>query len=63
MLLAQRPLTSETRKLTSLVAEYGLKIRLMNVNLDQGGPDEDNWPDVPSREGLDEDYYYDMGGN
>ncbi|KAI4106664.1 MAG: hypothetical protein L6R37_002056 [Teloschistes peruensis] len=62
MLLAHQPLTSETKRLTSLLAEYGMKIRLMNVNLDQGGPDEDNYPHVPSREGLDEDYYYDMGG-
>ncbi|KAL9585667.1 MAG: hypothetical protein Q9212_001404 [Teloschistes hypoglaucus] len=62
MLLAHQPLTSETKKLTGLLAEYGMKIRLMNVNLDQGGPDDDNYPHVPSREGLDEDYYYDMGG-
>ncbi|KAL8916322.1 MAG: hypothetical protein Q9208_008589 [Pyrenodesmia sp. 3 TL-2023] len=64
MLLGQQPLTNETKKLTNLVSEYGLKIRLLNVRFDEQGMDggEGRAPEVPSREGLDEEYYYDMGG-
>ncbi|KAL8901051.1 MAG: hypothetical protein Q9207_005400 [Kuettlingeria erythrocarpa] len=64
MLLGQQPLTNETKKLTSLVSEYGLKIRLLNVRFDEHRIDdgERRAPEVPSREGLDEEYYYDMGG-
>lgn len=64
MLLGQQPLTNETKKLTSLVSEYGLKIRLLNVRFDEQGMDGEagRAPEVPSREGLDEEYYYDMGG-
>ncbi|KAL9601385.1 MAG: hypothetical protein Q9219_002561 [cf. Caloplaca sp. 3 TL-2023] len=67
MLLGQQPITSETKKLTGLVSEYGLKIRLLNVRFDDVGPgamgDGKGGPEVPSREGLDEEYYYDMGGS
>ncbi|KAL8768727.1 MAG: hypothetical protein Q9209_005145 [Squamulea sp. 1 TL-2023] len=62
MLLGQQPITSETKKLTNLVAEYGLKIRLLNVRLDEPGPEAGEGIEVPSREGLDENYYYDIGG-
>lgn len=64
MLLGQQPLTSETKKLTQLVSEYGLKIRLLNVRFDEQGMDggEGRAPEVPSRDCLDENYYYDMGG-
>ncbi|KAI4224696.1 MAG: hypothetical protein L6R36_004470 [Xanthoria steineri] len=62
MLLGQQPITSETKKLTSLVAEYGLKIRLLNVRLDELGPEAGEGIEVPSREGLDENYFYDIGG-
>ncbi|KAL8647521.1 MAG: hypothetical protein Q9210_005511 [Variospora velana] len=63
MLLGQQPLTSETKKLTQLVSEYGLKIRLLNVRFDEQGIEgEGQVPEVPSREGLDEEYWYDMGG-
>lgn len=69
MLLGQQPITSETKKLTALVSEYGLKIRLLNVRFDEvgmgdgDGRGQGRGPEVPSREGLDEDYYYDMGGS
>lgn len=63
MLLGQQPLTSETRKLTNLVADYGLKIRLLNVRLDEVGPEAGEELEVPSREGLDEEFFYDMGGS
>jgi engulfment/cell motility protein 1 len=57
MLLNQAPITAETNKLVGLVSEYGLKIRLLNVRLDDG-PVSDGI--VPSREGLDDDYYYEV---
>ncbi|KAF7914299.1 uncharacterized protein EAF01_000705 [Botrytis porri] len=63
MLLNQAPITSETNKLVSLVSEYGLKIRLLNVRLDEGngyGGPQVGQGKVPSREGLDEDYFYEV---
>ncbi|KAL8850814.1 MAG: hypothetical protein Q9221_004228 [Calogaya cf. arnoldii] len=62
MLLGQQPITSETKKLTNLVAEYGLKIRLLNVRLDEPGPEAGEGIALPSREGLDENYFYNIGG-
>ncbi|KAL7911252.1 ELMO/CED-12 family domain-containing protein [Trichoderma velutinum] len=57
MILNQAPITAETSKLVNLVGGYGLKIRLLNVRMDEapvgGGI-------VPSREGLDEDYFYEV---
>jgi len=60
MLLNQQPITAETNKLLKLVAGYGLKIRLLNVRFEEGGEAEER--EVPSREGLDEEYYYDVFG-
>ena len=61
MLLDQQPITAETNKVIDLVSNYGLKIRLLNIRFDDavfaGEP-----PQVPSREGLDDDYYYDVFG-
>lgn len=61
MLLNQAPITAETNKLVGLVTDFGLKIRLLNVRLEDGcaGPAEGAGI-VPSREGLDEDYYYEV---
>ncbi|KAL2023457.1 hypothetical protein VTK56DRAFT_2453 [Thermocarpiscus australiensis] len=61
MLLNQAPITAETNKLVSLVSEYGLKIRLLNVRLEHmyAGPVPGAGV-LPSREGLDEDYYYEI---
>jgi hypothetical protein len=64
MLLSQAPITAETNKLVTLVSEYGLKIRLLNVRVEQmyAGP-HGRGSDVgvvPSREGLDEDYFYEI---
>ena len=61
MLLNQAPITAETNKLVSLVCEYGLKIRLLNVRVEAvySGPAPGAGV-VPSREGLDEDYYYEV---
>lgn len=59
MLLNQTPITAETNKLVDLVGGYGLKIRLLNVRLEDGrGDGGEGVGVVPSREGLDEDYYY-----
>lgn len=59
MLLNQQPITADTNKLVNLIGGYGLKIRLLNVRFEDVGLDE---PVLPSREGLDDDYYYDIGG-
>lgn len=61
MLLNQAPITAETNKLVTLVGDYGLKIRLLNVRIDAvyAGPPPGAGV-VPSREGLDEDYYYEI---
>ncbi|KAJ5489560.1 hypothetical protein N7539_004450 [Penicillium diatomitis] len=61
MLLNQPPITAETTKLIDLVSNYGLKIRLLNVRFDDA-TFAGEAPPVPSREGLDEDYYYDVFG-
>ena len=61
MLLNQQPITSETNKLINLLSNYGLKIRLLNVRFDEA-TFAGEAPEVPSREGLDEEYYYDVFG-
>lgn len=61
MLLNQQPITAETTKLIDLVSNYGLKIRLLNVRFDDA-TFAGEAPQVPAREGLDEDYYYDVFG-
>lgn len=61
MLLNQTPITAETNKLVSLVSDYGLKIRLLNVRMDSAfeGPPPGAGV-VPSRSGLDEDYFFEV---
>jgi engulfment/cell motility protein 1 len=59
MLLNQQPITSDTNKLVTFIGGYGLKIRLLNVRFEDVGLDE---PALPSREGLDDEYYYDIAG-
>lgn len=61
MLLNQQPITAETNKLIDLVSTYGLKIRLLNIRFDDAAF-AGEVPAVPSREGLDDDYYYDVFG-
>ncbi|KAJ5742133.1 Engulfment/cell motility ELMO [Penicillium manginii] len=61
MLLNQQPITAETTKLIDLVGNYGLKIRLLNVRFDDA-TFAGEAPPVPGRDGLDEDYYYDVFG-
>ena len=62
MLLNQPTMSKETEKLVAMVRDYGLKIRLLNVRFDDMALAADA-PEIPSREGLDEDYYYDIIGN
>ncbi|KAF1813634.1 hypothetical protein P152DRAFT_394497 [Eremomyces bilateralis CBS 781.70] len=59
MLLNQQPITADTNKLVNLIGSYGLKIRLLNVRFEDVGLEE---PVLPTRDGVDEDYYYDIGG-
>lgn len=58
MLLNQQPITADTSKLVNLIGGYGLKIRLLNVRFEDTALDTD--PVMPSREGLDDNYYYEM---
>lgn len=61
MLLGQAPITAETNKLVHLVSEYGLKIRLLNVRYEAAyaGPPV-GAGEIPSRKGLDEEYYFEV---
>ncbi|KAI1395500.1 ELMO/CED-12 family-domain-containing protein [Hypoxylon fuscum] len=61
MLLGQAPITAETNKLIKLVRDYGMKIRLLNVRMEAtyAGPPEGAGL-VPSREGLNDDYWYEI---
>ncbi|PYH93591.1 hypothetical protein BO71DRAFT_450645 [Aspergillus ellipticus CBS 707.79] len=61
MLLNQQPITAKTTRLLDLISNYGLKIRLLNVRFDDIAFAGEN-PPVPSRVGLDDDYYYDVFG-
>jgi engulfment/cell motility protein 1 len=65
MLLDQQPITAETNRLIHMMSDYGVKVRLLNVrfNDEEGiveGMDGMDGPTIPSREGLDEDYYYEV---
>ncbi|KAJ2974041.1 hypothetical protein NUW58_g8787 [Xylaria curta] len=61
MLLEQAPITAETNKLLDLVADYGVKIRLLKVRMEATySPPPAGAGVVPSRDGLDDDYYYDI---
>ncbi|KAI2614587.1 ELMO/CED-12 family-domain-containing protein [Hypoxylon fragiforme] len=61
MLLGQAPITADTQKLIKLVRDYGMKIRLLNVRMEAtyAGPPEGAGA-VPSREELNDDYWYEI---
>ncbi|KAF2675330.1 hypothetical protein BT63DRAFT_366695 [Microthyrium microscopicum] len=59
MLLNQRPITAETERLEEMIANYGLRIRLLNIRYEDLDAQE---PRNPGREGLDDDYWFDFGG-
>ncbi|KAI9806665.1 MAG: hypothetical protein M1825_006122 [Sarcosagium campestre] len=61
MLLNQTPITAETQKLVQMVGDYGLKIRLLNVRFEDAVYASQE-PEVPDREGIDNDYYYSVFG-
>jgi engulfment and cell motility protein 1 len=65
MLLNQQPITAETNKLITVMSEYGLKVRLLNVRFNDedgliGGMNGADAPEIPSQEGLTDDYYYEI---
>ncbi|KAI1359139.1 ELMO/CED-12 family-domain-containing protein [Xylaria arbuscula] len=61
MLLEQAPITAETNKLLDLVVDYGMKIRLLKVRMEATySPPPADAGITPSRDGLDDDYYYDI---
>lgn len=65
MLLDQQPITAETNRLIHMISNYGLKVRLLNVryNDEDGiveGMDGMDGPQIPSRDGLDDDFYYEI---
>lgn len=64
MLLSQSPITADTSKLVNLIGGYGLKIRLLNVRFDEEERGEvvGGGVKLPGREGVDDDYWYDIGG-
>ena len=65
LLLNQAPITAETNKLVDFIAKYGLRIRLLNVRFEEDGfvnGEASRKVDIPGHEGIDEDYFYDIGG-
>ncbi|KAI3343172.1 ELMO/CED-12 family-domain-containing protein [Ustulina deusta] len=61
MLLDQTPITAETNKLLDLVVDYGMKIRLLKVRMEATySPPPAEAGVIPSRDDLDDDYYYDI---
>jgi len=59
MMLNQQPITADTNKLVNLIGGYGLKIRLLNVRFEDVRREK---PEVPGREGVDEEFWFEMGG-
>jgi engulfment and cell motility protein 1 len=64
-LLQQQPITAPTNKYINQMADMALRVRLLNLRYDEndgmiGGMQGTEMPEIPSREGLDEDYYYQM---
>ncbi|ETN44400.1 uncharacterized protein HMPREF1541_10580 [Cyphellophora europaea CBS 101466] len=62
-LLKQQPITAPTNKYINQMSDMALKVRLLNLRYNEedgmiGGMQGTEMPQLPSREGLDEDYYY-----
>ena len=62
MLLDKYPITDLTTRLLRTVSDWGLKIRLLNVRTEEVDEPQDGQGEVPTRDGLDENYYYDIFG-
>ncbi|KAK3066832.1 hypothetical protein LTR53_016654 [Teratosphaeriaceae sp. CCFEE 6253] len=69
MLLNQRPITQDTTRLVDMMVDWGVRLRMLNLRWEdvdwdalearvKGAPVVER--EVPSREGLDNDYYYAM---
>lgn len=68
MLLNQQPITNDTTRLVTMMEDWGVRLRMLNLrwedvdwetlemSVKNGGRVESR--EVPSREGLDEDYWY-----
>ena len=62
MLLNQQPITHETKQLIQTMADWGLKIRLLNVKFEESLGSNELADKMPTRDNLDYDYYYDVFG-
>lgn len=69
MLLDQQPITADTNKMITMIEGWSLKVRMLNLEWDDvdwaraEAEEHERSVLVPSREGLDTDYWYDMGEN
>lgn len=62
MVLNQQPITNETDRLVGMVRDYGLKIRLLNVRFDELGLQGGGEVAMPSREGVEDEFWYEIAG-
>ncbi|EME87315.1 uncharacterized protein MYCFIDRAFT_129907 [Pseudocercospora fijiensis CIRAD86] len=56
MLLNQQPITKDTTRLIEMMEDWGVRLRMLNLRWEDGGGG--GGKPVPSREGLDEEYWY-----
>lgn len=70
MLLNQQPITADTNKLVDVLEQWSLKVRMLNLQWEdvdwvqaqqQHGGDRRHNSVMANRDGLDNDYWYDMG--
>lgn len=68
LLLGQTPITAGTNKLVDFIAKYGLRIRLLNVRFEEvmgnleGKTSYGKQFEIPSREGVEDEFFYEMPG-
>lgn len=63
MLLNQQPITADTNKYVGLLEQWSLTIRMLNLrweDVDWERAQDDKQLPVPSRAGLDDDFWYEM---
>ncbi|KAI4716153.1 hypothetical protein E4T48_07680 [Aureobasidium sp. EXF-10727] len=63
MLLNQQPITADTNKLVDLLEQWSLTIRMLNLrweDVDWERAQDNKQLPVPSRSGLDDEFWYDM---
>jgi len=63
MLLDQQPITADTNRMIKTIEEWSVKVRMLNLEWEDVDWTDDgaDQPIVYDREGLDTDYWYDMG--